>query len=109
MRTWLVLAAVVAAGCRGRTKPEVVPVGHLAALCRLWVELEAERGRDPVPLAVNLMARAFEGRLPILFAQRMLEQWTAKWWTFSATWRSLRHLMVSAASIAASMLRSDGR
>ena len=59
----------------------VVPPGHFAALCRLWIETETQRGRDPVPLVAELMAKAFEGRLPFVFAQQLLEDWAAKWWT----------------------------
>lgn len=58
-----------------------VPPGHLAALCRLWIGLEAQKGRDPIPLVVGLVAKAFEGRLPFRFAQRLLEEWSAIWWT----------------------------
>lgn len=63
------------------TAKGAVPAGHFAALCRLWIELEARRGRDPVALSAEMMAKAFAGRLPFAFAQRLLEGWSATWWT----------------------------
>jgi hypothetical protein len=57
------------------------PPGHLAALCRLEIERAAALGKDPVPLAVRWLTRCFEGRLPIAFAQRLLEEWAADFWT----------------------------
>ena len=57
------------------------PPGHLAALCRLWIEKETAQGGDPVALVASLVARAFEGKLPLAFAQRLLAEWSAPWWT----------------------------
>jgi hypothetical protein len=55
--------------------------GHLAALVRLWVEKEVDDGGDPVPVVVNWVARAFEGKLPLAFAQHLLAEWATPWWT----------------------------
>jgi hypothetical protein len=57
------------------------PPGHLAALSRLWVEQELANGADPVPLVATLVARTFEGKLPLSFAQHLLAEWTTEWWT----------------------------
>src|SRR5262249_40405869 len=57
------------------------PPGHLAALCRLWVQMEVDRGSDPIPLVVGLTARTFEGQLPLVFAQHLLAEWATAWWT----------------------------
>jgi hypothetical protein len=65
-----------AAAAKGAVPPE-----HFAPLCRLWVQLQAAGGRDPVPLVAGLVAKSFEGRHPLLFAQRLLEEWSAPWWT----------------------------
>ena len=59
----------------------LAPPGHLAALRRLMVEDAAAAGADPVPLVVDQLARCFEGRLPLAYAQHLLAQWTADWWT----------------------------
>ncbi len=55
--------------------------GHLAALRRLMVADAAAAGADPVPLVVDQLARCFEGRLPLAYAQHLLAGWTADWWT----------------------------
>jgi hypothetical protein len=57
------------------------PPGHLAALSRLWVEKESTEGADPVPLVASLVARTFEGKLPLAFAQHLLAEWATSWWT----------------------------
>ena len=59
----------------------VAPPGHLAALRRLAVEDAVWRGADPVPLTVELLARCFEGRWSLLFAEHLLAGWQASWWT----------------------------
>jgi hypothetical protein len=55
--------------------------GHLAALCRLQAELAAARGDDPVAVVAGWAGRCLEGRLPLSFAQRLLEKWETPWWT----------------------------
>jgi hypothetical protein len=57
------------------------PASHLSALCRLEIEMAAAAESDPVPLAVRWLARCFDGRLPLAFAQRLLEDWVTNWWT----------------------------
>jgi hypothetical protein len=57
------------------------PPGHLALLRRVLIEQAAAAGDDPVPLAAQQLARCFEGRLPLTFAQQLLEEWEADWWT----------------------------
>jgi hypothetical protein len=59
----------------------IVPPGHLAALVRLQVEDTAVAGGDPVPLALAPLARCFQGRLPLAFAEDLLDDWRADWWT----------------------------
>src|SRR5262245_1098060 len=51
------------------------PPGHLASLLRLRVEMAVAAGEDPVHLVVRLLARCFEGKLPLGFAQDLLEDW----------------------------------
>jgi hypothetical protein len=58
-----------------------VSAGHLAALIRLQIEQSAQRGADPVPLVVRHLGRCFHGKLPLSFAQELLEDWAASWWT----------------------------
>jgi hypothetical protein len=57
------------------------PPGHLALLRRLLVEVAAGQGEDPVPLVAQQLARCFQGRLPLTFAQHLLEDWASDWWT----------------------------
>jgi hypothetical protein len=59
----------------------LVPPGHLAALVRLQAEDAAEAGADPVPLALGPLARCFQGRLPLAFAEDLLDDWRTDWWT----------------------------
>ncbi|HEY7424105.1 MAG TPA: hypothetical protein VH682_07705 [Gemmataceae bacterium] len=59
----------------------LAPPGHLAALRRLMVEDAVARGADPVPLLVDLLARCFEGRLSLRFAEHLLADWQNSWWT----------------------------
>jgi uncharacterized C2H2 Zn-finger protein len=63
----------------------IAPPGHLAALRRLLVEDAVGRGADPVPLVVDLLARCFEGRLSLSFAEHLLAGWqtdaSSTWWT----------------------------
>lgn len=53
----------------------VAPFGHLAALRRLMVEDAVARGADPVPLVVDMLARCFEGRFSLRFAEHLLAGW----------------------------------
>lgn len=58
----------------------LAPAGHLAALRRLMVEDAVARGADPVPLLVDLLARCFEGRFSLRFADHLLAGWESSWW-----------------------------
>ena len=53
----------------------IAPPSHLAALRRLMVEDAVARGADPVPMVVDLLARCFEGRLSLAFAEHLLAGW----------------------------------
>jgi uncharacterized protein YbaR (Trm112 family) len=59
----------------------IAPPGHLAALRRLLIEDAVSRGADPVPLIVDVLARCFEGRLALRFADHLLADWQSSWWT----------------------------
>jgi hypothetical protein len=59
----------------------LAPPGHLAALRRLMIEDSVARGADPVPLVVDLLARCFEGRFSLRFAEHLLASWNAGWLT----------------------------
>ncbi len=57
---------------------------HLAALHRLAVEDAYSRGADPVPLVVEQIARCFQGRLPLTYAESLLADWCSNMWTRGA-------------------------
>jgi predicted RNA-binding Zn-ribbon protein involved in translation (DUF1610 family) len=57
------------------------PVGHLAALMRLNIERAHGEGKDAVWLTVRQLARCFEGKLPMTYAQHLLEGWSGGPWT----------------------------
>jgi hypothetical protein len=57
------------------------PPSHLAALRRLLVEDAAAAGADPAPLVADLLARCFEGRAPLAFAEHLLARWRSAYWT----------------------------
>lgn len=59
----------------------LVPPGHLSALRRLMVEDAIWRGAEPVPLLVDLLARCFEGRFSLQFAEHLLADWPGGWRT----------------------------
>jgi hypothetical protein len=59
----------------------LAPPGHLAALRRLMIEDAVARGADPVPLIFDLLARCFEGRFSLRFADHLLAGWESSWWT----------------------------
>jgi hypothetical protein len=59
----------------------LAPPGHLAALQRLMIEDSVARGAEPVPLVVELLARCFEGRFSLRFAEHLLAGWEASWLT----------------------------
>jgi hypothetical protein len=59
----------------------LAPSGHLAALRRLLIEDAVARGADPVPLVFDLLARCFEGRFSLRFADHLLADWESPWWT----------------------------
>jgi hypothetical protein len=56
------------------------PVEHLAALRRLAVN-DAAQHHDPVPLVAEQIGRCFEGKLPLGFAEQLLDQWQSDWWS----------------------------
>ncbi len=55
------------------------PPGFLAPLLRLAVE-DGAAGGDAVPAAADVLARCFEGALPLAVAERVLADWRADWW-----------------------------
>ena len=57
------------------------PLSHLAALKRLEVADRNALGLDPVPAVVSALARCFEGKVPLLFAEQLLADWEGSWWT----------------------------
>lgn len=59
-------------------------VEPLAALHRLAITQRADRGLDPVPLVVGQLGRCFEGKMPLAFAEQLLEDWHSDWWTPAA-------------------------
>ena len=59
----------------------LAPPSHLAALRRLIVEDAVARGADSVPPVVELLARCFEGRFSLRFAEHLLAGWESSWWT----------------------------
>ncbi len=68
-----------------RTEPAVhageCPPVYLAVLRRLLIEDESAQGGDPIPRVVRQLARCFEGKLPMRYAQELLEEWECSWWT----------------------------
>jgi hypothetical protein len=54
---------------------------HLAYLTRLRIADAATDGTDPIPLVVEQIAASLAGRLPLLYAERLLDGWEARWWT----------------------------
>jgi uncharacterized C2H2 Zn-finger protein len=71
----------------------LAPSGHLAALRRLMIEDAVARGADPVPLIVDLLARCFEGRFSLRFADHLLAGWENGWLDAGATWRTPGNLV----------------
>jgi hypothetical protein len=60
------------------------PPSHLAALHRLAAEDAGARGADLVPLVVEKLARCFQGRLPLTYAESLLADWRNNEWTRGA-------------------------
>ena len=60
------------------------PPIQLAALHRLAAEGAFSRGADPVPLVVEQVARCFQGRLPLTYAETLLTDWCSNMWTRGA-------------------------
>jgi hypothetical protein len=60
------------------------PSNQLAALHRLAVEDAFSRGADSVPLVVEQVARCFQGRLPLTYAESLLTDWCSNMWTRGA-------------------------
>jgi hypothetical protein len=59
----------------------IAPPDHLAALRRLMIADAASVGDDPIPLVVEQLAQCFEGRVPMVYAERLLADWEADWWS----------------------------
>jgi hypothetical protein len=59
----------------------VAPPDHLVALRRLMIADAVSLGADPIPLVVEQLARCFEGKVPMAYAERLLADWEADWWT----------------------------
>jgi hypothetical protein len=59
-----------------RADPEQV-----AAVGRLVAECHAQRGADPVALVEKWIARAFDGRMPLSFAEHLFADWQTDFWT----------------------------
>jgi hypothetical protein len=55
-------------------------VEHLAALRRLAVN-DVAAHRDPVLLVAEHIGRCFEGKLPLAFAEQLLDEWQSEWWS----------------------------
>jgi hypothetical protein len=58
--------------------------GPLVELARLQVADAAEQGHDAVAVLAEQLAHCFEGRLPMPWADALLERWPASWWTDQA-------------------------
>jgi hypothetical protein len=59
----------------------LAPPDHLVALRRLMIADSVSLGADPIPLVVDQLARCFEGKVPMAYAERLLSDWEADWWT----------------------------
>jgi hypothetical protein len=59
----------------------LAPADHLAALRRSMIADSVSLGADPVLLVVDEVARCFEGKVPMAYAERLLADWEADWWT----------------------------
>jgi hypothetical protein len=59
----------------------LAPPTHLAWLRRLQAEDVASSGGDPVPAVAAQLARCFQGRLAMSFAEQLLTAWDSDWWT----------------------------
>jgi hypothetical protein len=75
------LLAALAKRAEDAVAAGLAPPDHLAALRRLQAADAAAAGADPVPLVADALARCFDGRLPLEFAERLLADWRAAWWT----------------------------
>jgi hypothetical protein len=60
---------------------QLAPPDHLVALRRLMIADAVSLGADPIPLVVEQLARCFEGKVPMAYAERLLADWEADWWT----------------------------
>jgi hypothetical protein len=58
-----------------------IPEAHLAVVRRLLVADAVAAGADPIPLVVEQIALCFEGKLPLLYAEQLLDGWESSWWT----------------------------
>ncbi len=57
------------------------PAGHLAALVRWYLRLQGEQQADVVPLVARWLGGCFTGKLPLSFAQQLLEPLDEAWWS----------------------------
>ena len=76
------------------------PLSHLAALQRLEIADKAAAGADPVVETTAVLRRCLEGKLPLVFAQQLLADWAANWWTLG----NLARLRVLLCDLAAGQL-----
>jgi hypothetical protein len=54
---------------------------HVAVVARLFVEIAARNGNDPVSLVEKWASLAFEGRIALSFVQALLVDWQADFWS----------------------------
>ncbi len=59
----------------------LAPAEHLVVLRRLMIADAVRGGADPIALVVEQVARCFEGKLPMAYAEQLLSDWEADWWT----------------------------
>jgi hypothetical protein len=62
-------------------RQRLAPADHLVALRRLMIADSVSMGADPIPLVVDQVARCFEGKVPMAYAERLLADWEADWWS----------------------------
>jgi hypothetical protein len=58
-----------------------VPGAHLAVMQRLLVADAVAAGADPIPLVVDQISLCFDGKLPLRYADELLNGWETRWWT----------------------------
>ncbi len=58
-----------------------LPPGYLALWRRMAIQATTSEGADPIPLVAQQVSRCFQGLLPMLFAECLLDGWRAPWMT----------------------------